>query len=185
MYNIRYFDTIEKAEQVQAETLAEILTEMYNPGSVADVGCATGIYLWPFHINGVETIGFDSADYAVENKVVPTVQKADITNYLLTKKYDLAICLEVLEHIENDLGGGVIQNLVNMTDTIIFSAAQPGQKGTGHINCKPKKHWEMLFKVRGYEKDVQAEKKILDHVTKQDHAEWFKNNLQVFRKVQP
>lgn len=182
MYNKRYFDTIEKAEQVQAETLAEILIEMYNPSSVADVGCATGLYLWPFHINGIETIGFDSADYAVENKAVPTVQQADITNYLNTKKYDLAICLEVLEHIDNDLAGGVIQNLVNMTDTIIFSAAQPGQKGTGHINCQPKEYWDHQFNMRGYFRNMDEEDLIKQHVQKKDHAQWFIDNLQVFKK---
>lgn len=183
MYSKRYFDTIEKAERVQAETLAEVLVEIYQPTSVADVGCATGLYLWPFHINGIETIGFDSADYAVENKAVPTVQQADITNYLVTKKYDLAICLEVLEHIENELCDNVLDNIVKMTSLVIFSAAQPGQKGTGHINCQTKEYWEQAFKMRGFEKVGLAERMILAHVTKQDHAEWFKNNLQVFRKV--
>lgn len=184
MYNKRYFETIEKAEQIQAETLAQVLTDMYQPSSVVDVGCATGIYLWPFHYNGLITVGYDSAPYAVKNAVVPTVESVDITKVIaVPQKFDLAICLEVLEHIDNDLCGGVIQNIVNMSDTVIFSAAQPGQKGTGHINCKPKRHWEMLFKVRGYERDQEAEKQILEYVTKQDHAEWFKNNLQVFKRV--
>lgn len=184
MYNKRYFETIEKVEKVQAETLSEILTELYKPTSVADVGCATGLYLWPFHINGIDTVGYDSADYAIENAVVPTIQKVDLTNVMVApKKTDLVICLEVLEHIELELSGGVINNMVSMSDLIIFSAAQPGQKGTGHINCQPKEFWETVFNIHGYVRDYNDEHKILDHVTKNDHAEWFKNNLQVFKRV--
>lgn len=182
MYNKRYFQTIEQAEKVQAESLADILIEMYDPKSVGDVGCATGLYLVPFLTRGVVAVGWDSADYAVDQKLVPGVEKADITETMVGINVDLAICLEVLEHIDNDLCGGVIQNLVNMSELIIFSAAQPGQKGTGHINCKPKKHWETLFNIRGYNRDPEAEARILDHVTKNDHAEWFKNNLQVFKR---
>lgn len=183
MYNHRYFKTIEQAEKVQAESLADILIEMYDPQSVADVGCATGLYLVPFLTRGVVTIGWDSADYAVEQKLVPTVEKADITETMSEVTVDLAICLEVLEHIENDLCGGVIQNLVNMSDLIIFSAAQPGQAGTGHINCKPKKHWETLFNIRGYNRDPDAEEQIKQYVMQKDHAQWFVDNLQVFKKV--
>lgn len=184
MYNKRYFDRIEKAEKVQALSLAEVLVQMYNPKSVADVGCATGLYLWPFHDIGLKTMGFDSSEDAVKNAVVPTVVKVDMTaKKFHTSKKDLVICLEVLEHIENELCDNVIDNIVKMSGLVIFSAAQPGQKGTGHINCQTKEYWEQAFKMRGYEKDTEAEQKILDHVTKQDHTEWFKNNLQVFKKV--
>ena len=37
--------------------------------------------------------------------------------------------------------------------TIVFSAAQPGQGGTGHINEQPPEYWAQRFEGRGYDLD--------------------------------
>lgn len=184
MYDKRYFTEIESKEVEQANNLCDIICKIYDPKIVGDVGCATGLYLVPFHVKGTETIGWDNAEYAVGEKRVPTVVDADITKKLPKQRVDLAICLEVLEHIESGLSKPVIENITKLSDVIIFSAAQVGQGGTGHVNCRPREYWEGAFMMQGFKRDIEAEHKIREHVTKGKHAGWFRRNLQVFVKYE-
>jgi hypothetical protein len=38
----------------------------------------------------------------------------------------------------------------------VFTAAQPGQWGDGHINCQPKEFWIKLFESEGWSYDETA-----------------------------
>jgi hypothetical protein len=65
-------------------------------------------------------------------------------------KFDLAMSIEVAEHILEDKSDIFVKNLVDAADKyIIFTAAGPGQKGTGHINGQPIEFW--LSKFEHYE----------------------------------
>ena len=46
-----------------------------------------------------------------------------------------------------------IQYLINLSDTVIFSAATPGQTGDHHVNEQPYHYWTQLFKGFGYKTD--------------------------------
>lgn len=181
-YDKDYFKRIEEAETIQAKSLSEIVIKKYKPKKIADIGCATGLYLVPFHEAGVKTVGYDNAKYAVDKALVPTVKDVDITKKMRKIRADVAICIEVLEHIEDKYSDQVIDNIAAVTDTVIFTAAQVGQGGTGHVNCQPREYWENKFKVRGFNRDVEAEEEIREYVTRKKHEDWFKNNLQVFIK---
>ena len=37
-----------------------------------------------------------------------------------------------------------------MSDSVFFSAAEPGQNGVGHINCQPMEYWTEKFVEKGY-----------------------------------
>lgn len=57
--------------------------------------------------------------------------------------FDLVMCLEVAEHIPKmQAHNNLLRTLTqSMGGTLIFSAAQPGQPGTGHINPQPQSYW--------------------------------------------
>jgi hypothetical protein len=61
----------------------------------------------------------------------------------LTGKFDLVMCLEVAEHIPKHLAHNAL--LATLTKSVgnvlIFSAAQPGQNGTGHVNLQHLNYW--------------------------------------------
>jgi len=61
----------------------------------------------------------------------------------LEGKFDLVMCLEVAEHLPKHAARNVLlATLTNSTGKhLIFSAAQPGQHGTGHINVQPLSYW--------------------------------------------
>jgi SAM-dependent methyltransferase len=58
-------------------------------------------------------------------------------------KFDLVICLEVAEHMsKNAAHNALLATLAKSTGNLLmFSAAQPGQPGTGHINLQPQSYW--------------------------------------------
>src|SRR5262249_14104781 len=76
---------------------------------------------------------------------------ADISKPLdCERRFDLAICLEVAEHLPSDCAADLVTNLCNAADVVLFSAATPGQGGTRHINEQRPSYWSHLFSRNGY-----------------------------------
>ncbi len=63
--------------------------------------------------------------------------------------YDTAVCLEVAEHLLPWHAGRLL-SLLTACDTVVFSAAHPGQGGTLHVNERPLHYWVARFAERGY-----------------------------------
>jgi hypothetical protein len=71
-------------------------------------------------------------------------------------KFDLAMSIEVAEHILPEKSEVLVDNIVNASSKyIIFTAASPGQGGEGHINERERDFWIDLFKKRGFEISVR------------------------------
>ncbi len=67
------------------------------------------------------------------------------------KKYDLALSLEVAEHLSLAAAKNFVKTLCSCSDYIIFSAAIPHQWWQNHINEQPPEYRESLFKNEQYE----------------------------------
>lgn len=61
------------------------------------------------------------------------------------RRPDLAICLEVGEHLSPELGDRLVRLLSELSSTIVFSAAPRGQGGIAHINEQPREYWIRRF----------------------------------------
>lgn len=186
-YDLEYYTEINNSELTQAYRLFEILNQMYNPKRVIDVGCATGLYLKPFYEAGIDVEGVDYAPDSIDDSIrqIPKelIHIADITkDKLKIKPANLSICLEVLEHIPESGALKAVKYLCSTSKIIIFSAAQVGQGGRGHINCQPKYYWLEKFWNNNYVEDVVATKKIVDFMSQGYHMGWLTNNLVVFIK---
>jgi hypothetical protein len=59
--------------------------------------------------------------------------------------YDLALCLEVAEHLPERAAAPLVTQLTKAAPIVLFSAAIPGQGGHGHVNEQPHKYWHRLF----------------------------------------
>lgn len=117
--------------------------------SVVDVGCGTGSWLAEFKSCGIETIkGYDGYlnDFALLE-----IPKKDFTQHNLkehinsAEKFDLAICLEVAEHLHENDAPTLVSSVCSLSDFILFSAAIPGQGGQNHFNEKWQSYWIDLF----------------------------------------
>ena len=68
----------------------------------------------------------------------------------LKRKYDLALSLEVAEHLPLKSAPIFVKNLVSLSDNILFGAAYPMQGGVDHINEQPHTFWARLFIEEGF-----------------------------------
>ena len=52
----------------------------------------------------------------------------------IDRRFDLALSLEVAEHLPPECGSEFVQTLTDLSSVILFSAAIPFQGGTDHLN---------------------------------------------------
>jgi 2-polyprenyl-3-methyl-5-hydroxy-6-metoxy-1,4-benzoquinol methylase len=176
---INYYQ-IECEEGPFAKRLAEWIVCSLEPLTVLDVGCGPGTYVRMLREVGVDAIGID-IDKRVEGQ-----------NHLLQQSLfdtklqaELVLCLEVAEHIDEARADAVVKSIVGTVEPggmLIWSAAHPGQGGTGHINCQPKFYWDVKLKEAGLERDENIESKLLDYVKAGYHMGWFYQNAMVYKK---
>ena len=120
--------------------------------SIVDFGCGPGIWLEAFKKNGCRVQGYDGGTY----KPYYRIKQDEFMNVNLTEKinfkekYDLAITLEVAEHIEEKKSYTFLQNITRASDYIVFSAAIPMQLGQGHVNEQWPSYWGERFDELGY-----------------------------------
>jgi hypothetical protein len=75
----------------------------------------------------------------------------DLTSPLdLGRKFDVTLCLEVAEHLDEQFAPTLIDNLTRHSDRVVFSAACPDQPGQHHVNCRWPSYWQTLFNQRGF-----------------------------------
>ena len=122
--------------------------------SLIDFGCGTGTWLWVAQNYGVdEIIGLDGDYVSRDMLMIPEkcFQPTDLSKpFKVFKKYDMAMSLEVAEHLPEESADGFVKGLCMSSDIVLFSAAHPGQGGDGHINEQPKEYWIEKFAQHNY-----------------------------------
>ena len=177
--------------QVTKMEHAGALDELLHPASVIDVGCATGNMLlwWARYRGGVRIVGVEK--YALEAR---PAMDSNVGRWILHGDagepgwwqwfncYDLAICVEVAEHMEPGTEHTLVEGLCRLSDQVFFTAARPGQHGDGHTNCRERKFWVALFSEQGYERDTELVKQWRKLVTSKQSPEVGRNAM-FFRKT--
>jgi SAM-dependent methyltransferase len=151
--NNEFFEYPEEVYNTRsAEKIVPILLEWFHPASVLDVGCGNGSWLAVFDAKGIsDLMGTDFSEPKQLMIDQGKYLKADLRHpFDLKRKFDLALCLEVAEHIEAEHAEQLIASLTRHSDIIIFSAAIPGQGGQDHLNEKPPAYWQEIFNRHGF-----------------------------------
>lgn len=121
---------------------------------VVDLGCGVGTWLDAAAALGAESIlGVDGPWVDRDLLVVPPAhfQEGRLPDVdLPAGRFDLAICLEVAEHLPQPRSADLVDLITASADLVLFSAAVPGQPGTGHVNCQWPAEWAGIFQRRGY-----------------------------------
>ncbi|MBT4277628.1 class I SAM-dependent methyltransferase [Candidatus Falkowbacteria bacterium] len=186
IYDNQFFKNTIKFEADSAKAATDILIKYFKPKNVIDVGCGAGIYLREFMNQGVEVLGYDGSPAALKESLIGDKLKLhDLSKPLkLNRKFDLCLCFEVAEHIENKYSEILVKTLINLSDDIVFTAATPGQgpESIGHINEQPHKFWINLFKEKGF----SFNKKLTETIKKEMEAKkvvwWITKNLMILNK---
>ena len=93
--------------------------------------------------------------------------------------FDLIYSIEVFEHMPLDRhedAAKFMAGLARPGTKLIFGAASPGQKGTGHIGNRKLPEWENILKQVGFHKDAAATIKARRQMQEYNH----KKNTQVY-----
>lgn len=146
---------------------------------VLDIGCGPGIYVRALRDLGFEADGVDLDPRCPYDKV--NILSDEFTEKY-AGKYDLAVCLEVAEHLSPDDADELVEKIVSVAPIVLFSAAVVGQGGHGHINCQPKEYWVEKFADHNYVVDSETTEDLVGFMQSGYHLGWFTQNAVVFRK---
>lgn len=129
----------------------------------------------------VDCIGVDHPEMPTDGIYIPRdcFIHADLSKPLdLGRRFDIATCLEAAEHLPPEAAETIVETLVRHSDTIIFSAAIPGQGGTGHLNEQWPSYWIERFAAHGY-----SCFDVLRPATwnNQNVVVWYRKNMLIFR----
>lgn len=137
-----------------AREVLRVLFGFYRPASIVDFGCGVGTWLKAGHELGIGALeGYEGPWVSKEQLLLPDIRffNANVAEPIQTKRFNLALCLEVAEHVPAEGAKTLIDNLCRASDVVLFSAAVPHQGGVGHINEQPQSYWADLFEAEGYD----------------------------------
>lgn len=139
------------AEVIAPMLLAHLTLPEDRTPAVIDVGCGEGWFSSELQALGAHVTSIDQAVPPEAARGVE-VQAVDLEgDYVLPRNaYDLAVCLEVAEHLSELAGATLVGELCRTARVIAFSAAIPGQGGHGHLTERWPTYWAELFRDHGY-----------------------------------
>ena len=143
-----------QTEYAANHVISVLLERFLEINSAIDIGCGVGTWLKVFkektggNVLGVEGSWLDNS--LLEIKEDEFFERDLKEPFYFENKFDLAISLEVAEHLPNEVSDQFVHCLSNLADVILFSAAIPGQKGTHHINCQWQTFWVKKFSENGF-----------------------------------
>jgi len=153
-YNEKFYRELDSTRESAAEILP-IVIELLKPSSIVDIGCGSGHWLAAATKLGVTDILGVDGDWVKESQLAIPRDKFvphDLSTPLkLGRRFDLALSLEVAEHLPESAASIFIRNLCGAADIVLFSAAIPGQGGRHHVNEQWPAYWADLFQDAGYQ----------------------------------
>ena len=153
-YDDTFFTYIQDGSLQSAAEAVPIVVNSLNPKSVVDVGCGAGAWCSQWMSSGVESVLGIDGDYVDEDRLLipgDSFLSHDLSEeFSLDRQLDLAVSLEVAEHIPEEKAGTFIRNLTRLSDMVLFSAAVPGQGGEFHVNEQPLEYWRDKFAHLGF-----------------------------------
>jgi SAM-dependent methyltransferase len=150
-YDASFYDGLRAGSRQSAAAVVPLLLKYFAPRSVVDVGCGSGEWLSIFRELGLtDLLGIDGA-WAQHNVSAAPFREHDLAQPLhLDRCFDLAICLEVAEHVDPANARTLVEGLARLAPVVVFSAAVPFQGGDGHVNEQWPSYWTDLFDAQDY-----------------------------------
>ncbi|MEM8836213.1 MAG: class I SAM-dependent methyltransferase [Planctomycetota bacterium] len=189
LYGEQFFASHAGTSFVSAQLLLPVVFGLFPEASpvrsVIDVGCGTGTWLRAARELGAsEVLGIDGGFVPLDQLeirddrfVAQDLRRGPDLDALPRRDFDLAMSLEVAEHLPDDAGDALVEALCTLAPVVLFSAAVPMQGGTGHINERWQQDWADRFADRGY----RAIDAVRPRVWEDDRiAWWYRQNTIVY-----
>lgn len=148
--------------------LAQELKRLIGERSAFDFGAGIGQYCRALRCRGVDGIP------GIAELSRGLVMEGDLTDpNLELPTSEVAICLEVAEHIPRPHESTLLDHLLGSCQQLVISWAAPGQPGTGHVNCRREEEVIALFASRGFVVDGTETARLRKSAT----VPWLKQNV--------
>lgn len=182
-YIASYYETITENAVTSCRQMFDHLVEFgVKPKSVIDIGCGLGEWGVPLIEQGIQYVGID-LKIPRHKLLIPRENyfEYDLTSgtpFPITEKFDLALCLEVLEHIPETFSRQAVDLICSLSDTILFSAAIPHQGGHHHVNEQWQSWWSELFSQNDFRPMIIREK-----IFNNENIDiWYRNNAVIYKR---
>jgi hypothetical protein len=169
-----------------AETIADVLHDLLRPKRLVDLGAGCGVYGHRFAMLGVEVVSIDGVTPPAEHSYPVPLETRDLTEPFenVWGRFDIALCLEVAEHIPEPLAGTFLDNIMRFSDRLILSAAQPNQGGHHHVNERPKRYWVAKLAEKGWAYNRRETGRLLTVLTaERPPYMWMVEQISVYDRV--
>jgi hypothetical protein len=153
----------------------------HNVRTMIDVGCGPGGQVTQARNVGMEAIGFDGDPSVEPNVLIDFTQDS----YSTDEEWDLAWCVEFLEHVDEQYVPNYMKILSRCKYVICTASTWPGPL---HVNCKDRDYWITKFEEYGFTFSQKILDDILKHSTMQkkktpaDTLSWLDRTGMVFVK---
>ena len=151
--------------------VGQITWLMFQPRSAIEFGCGTGQLLASLMERGVVVLGVEKsaaclkfAERHLRNLprriVIHDMCKPPclpISSFYASRKADLAISIEVLEHLPEEGADTAVKTISDSADIALITACPPtGRNPMLHLNEQPFDYWVSKFQAQGMEFDEAA-----------------------------
>jgi hypothetical protein len=204
VYDVRFYrNHAEGDHYTQTRMVGEAIARVFQPKTVIDVGCGVGAMLEgvssymggrvrcvgieaPIAIERMKEGGsmhipvewYYAMDLRLLDRYIPAFAKI-----LPEARFDLAISCEVGEHLPPENSETLVRALAALSDTVVFSAAYPGQGGDQHIAERPFSWWISAFGRSGYYLDERTTREVIEFFRDQATRPWgYAKNMRIFRR---
>ncbi len=139
-----------------SRNVARKVKKRFKPKTAVDVGCAYGLFVEALVDAGVDAYGYDISPFAVSNARDDMGQRINVGSVTEpiplrnNQKYDIAICIEVLEHLPPEQADLAIKNLCAASDQVLFSSTPDNFEEPTHFNVLATEEWLKMFAENGF-----------------------------------
>jgi hypothetical protein len=181
-YSKVFYDWQRTGSHRSAQKILPIVFDAIHPKSVVDVGCGVGPWLDVARNLGASVVGYEGEWVQSLEPAYPglEIRTADLEQPLRADQgFDLAMSLEVAEHLSPERADGFIADLVALAPHVLFSSAVPGQGGNNHANEQWQSYWAERFASHGYgPRDIVRPRVWQDRGV----AYWYRQNVILYSK---
>lgn len=187
IYNAEFFESYNEEQEQDIRTAADGLYRTLYPTTLLDVGCGPGMLVRRLRELGCDARGWDGswgAFMKASPEVRPFLSCVDISEPPREPpSVEVAVCTEVAEHLPESQADGLVSLLTRVADTIVFTAAPPGQGGYDHINEQPMAYWVRRFIAYDFVVDDVATDALKSAWEGLKRMYFYPANVRVFRRV--
>ena len=186
MYTPTWLATQEYTHEWGHRALLASFAHLGIPESILDLGCGDGYLVRLASKLGIHAVGVDIA-------LPHQSESIDSFSYLIRNDlrklldfgtdFDWVICLETAEHLPEESADILCYTIrKHCRNTLIFTAAIPGQDGEGHINCQEPEYWKSKLAVE-FDYKIEATEHLKETWKwATGPCFWLPQNLMVFER---